>query len=212
MDYAKLQKKAWEDISEFQQRAADQVAQSYIDANSHVSKPFQDVSCRVQGPILYDLNHNFCQAWEESKRPSSLFRELCWLTWLPGMRIHVMAVDKIVDALHDEMDPGFIARRKALPLSAFNLPDARHNLQLTSHPAASLRKDYKGVLRQPHQADASLHLHSEPIYSIQALGRALDRVLCALTGGRLSRSSIRVHIDIDAGKRWHGSANLRCGC
>lgn len=152
MDHARLQRKAWESVSEHQRRAADEVAQAYIDARSHVAKPYQDVSCRVRGPILYDLNHNFCEAWEESKRPSSLFRELYWLTWLPGLKIHAMVAEKIEDSLHHEMDPGFIARRRAIPLSAFNLPNARHNLQLLRtqplHCEKSIKECYANLTRQ----------------------------------------------------------------
>lgn len=152
MDHAKLQKKAWEKVSESQRRGSDQVVQAYIDANSHVSKPFQDVSCRVQGPILYDLNHNFCQAWEESKRPSSLFLELCWLAWRPSLRNPAKVLEKIGDALHKEMDPGFVARRRALPLKAFDLQDARHNLQLLRtqplHAEKTIKECYANLTRQ----------------------------------------------------------------
>lgn len=152
MDHAKLQKKAWETVSEFERRVADQVAQAYIDGHSHVAKPYQDVSCRVQGPILYDLNHNFCQAWAESKRPNSLFRELCWLAWLPRLKPAVKIAGKIGDAQHTEMDAGFIVRRKALALSAFNLPDGCHNLQLLRtqplHGEKTIKECYANLTRQ----------------------------------------------------------------
>lgn len=154
MDHAKLQKKAWDNIRGAQRRASAEIAQSYIDARSHVAKPFQDVSCRVQGPILYDLNHNFCQAWEESKRPSRLFRELCWLTWLPGLMMYAKVGEKIMDTRHNEMDPAFIARCKALPLNAFDLPDGRHNLQLLrTHPLhgeKTIKECYANLTRQMH--------------------------------------------------------------
>lgn len=152
MDHAKLQKKAWESISEFQRRAAAQTVQSYIDANSHVAKPFQDVSCRVQGPILYDLNHNFCEAWKESKRPSRLFRELCWLTWLPSLRLGAKLAEKVGDLFHEEIDSGFIARREAIPLSAFEKLNARHNLQLLRtqpmHSEKTIKECYANLTRQ----------------------------------------------------------------
>ena len=155
MDHIRLQKKAWKmgeqfdsvgsGMTESQQRAKERAVQSYIDANSHVSKPFQDVSCRVRGPILYDLNHNFSQAWEESKRPSSLFRELCWLAWLPRGK-------KIDGQLPEEMDADFIARRRALTLEAFDLPDGRHNLQLLRtqplHGEKSIKECYANLTRQ----------------------------------------------------------------
>jgi phosphatidylserine/phosphatidylglycerophosphate/cardiolipin synthase-like enzyme len=153
MDHAKLQRKAWQqDVSESQRYNRENRAQSYIDANSHVSKPFQDVSCRVRGPILYDLNHNFCQAWEESKRPSGLFRELCWLAWLPGPRVAAKVIEKIGNALHHEMDEGFSARRKAIALGVFDLPNGRHNLQLLRtqpmHGEKTIKECYANLPRQ----------------------------------------------------------------
>jgi len=153
MDHVRLQKKAWEQgMSESQRYGRENTAQSYIDANSHVAKPYQDVSCRVRGPILYDLNHNFCQAWDESKRPSGLFRELCWLTWLPGPGIATKVIEKVADRLHNEIDDGFIARRKALPLSAFDLPSERHNLQLLRtqpmHGEKTIKECYANLPRQ----------------------------------------------------------------
>lgn len=48
----------------------------YLEKNSSIAIPYQDISCRVCGPVLFDLNHNFCQAWSESKRPLSLIAEI----------------------------------------------------------------------------------------------------------------------------------------
>ncbi|MYN01753.1 phospholipase [Pseudoduganella sp. DS3] len=116
--------------SEAQRRKKEQLVQSHIDAHSHVAKPYQDVSCRLQGPILYDLNHNFCQAWTESKPPSSTFKKLAWWvppTLFPGTKETLIWVE---DKLHQEMDPGFIERRKTIDLRALSLRDGRHNVQL----------------------------------------------------------------------------------
>ncbi|OEZ99927.1 phosphatidylserine/phosphatidylglycerophosphate/cardiolipin synthase family protein [Duganella sp. HH101] len=161
MDHVELQKSAWKHGRQFdsfnsgmtddQQREKERSVQSYIDAHSHVAQPYQDVSCRVRGPILYDLNHNFCQAWQESKRPSSLFCDLGWLMWLPQLTPVKLAC-KVGDLLQDEMDPDFIARRKRLSLDAFDLPYGHHNLQLVRtqplHAEKSIKECYANLTRQ----------------------------------------------------------------
>lgn len=45
----------------------ERAAKLFRDRHSFIAMPYQDVSCRVCGPVLYDLNHNFCQAWRESR-------------------------------------------------------------------------------------------------------------------------------------------------
>jgi phosphatidylserine/phosphatidylglycerophosphate/cardiolipin synthase-like enzyme len=160
-EHAKVEKAAWkkgEQFDEFHRATPDAVrrkeraVQHYIDAHSHVAKPYQDVSCRVRGPILYDLNHNFCQAWQESKRPSSLFRELCWLAWLDEVRTAIKVVKKIGDKLHKEMDHDFIERRKKIPLNAFDVPYGHHTLQLLRtqplHGEKCIKECYANLTRQ----------------------------------------------------------------
>jgi phosphatidylserine/phosphatidylglycerophosphate/cardiolipin synthase-like enzyme len=51
--------------------------------NTFVAKPYQDVSCRVAGAILYDLNHNFCQAWKDSHRAGGLLARIAGLLTTP---------------------------------------------------------------------------------------------------------------------------------
>lgn len=162
MDHGKLQKKAWKQgqyfegpnyrLTEAQQRDKERAVQSYIDQNSYVTKPYQDVSCRVLGPILYDLNHNFCQAWSESTRPSSIFTELCWFVQLPASLRPPNPFKKAGDWMHNEMDPEFIARRNKIPLSAFNLPSGNHNLQLLRtqplHGEKCIKECYANLTRQ----------------------------------------------------------------
>jgi len=160
-DHVDLQKAAWKkgqrfdnfnfNMTEAEQREKERVVQAHIDAHSHVTQPLQDVSCRVRGPILYDLNHNFCQAWEESRPPASFLCELSRLVWLPP--IHPIKIAcKVADALHREMDPGFIARRARLDSSAFNLRDGHHNLQLIRtqplHAEKTVKECYANLTRQ----------------------------------------------------------------
>jgi len=160
-DHAELQKDAWKkgqqfdsfnlSMTEAEQREKERVVQAYIDAHSHVAQPYQDVSSRVRGPILYDLNHNFCQAWEESQPPASLLCDLPRFAWLSPM-LAVKAVCKVADAFHREMDPDFIARRKRLDASAFDLPYGHHNLQLLrtqpQHAEKAIKECYANLTRQ----------------------------------------------------------------
>lgn len=162
MDHATLQNKAWSQgqgfdafhyrMTESQESNKERAVQSYLDAHSYVSKPYQDVSCRVRGPILYDLNHNFCQAWEESTPPSPLFAELCWLIQIPTLLEPLKVVKKIQHYFHDEMDPQFIARRKKLSLGAFDLPGGKHSLQLLRtqplHGEKVIKECYANLTRQ----------------------------------------------------------------
>jgi phosphatidylserine/phosphatidylglycerophosphate/cardiolipin synthase-like enzyme len=126
--------------------------QAYIESHSHVAKPYQDVSCRLRGPILYDLNHNFCQAWKESKLPSSLPRELGWLHPFPVLNGVEAISNKVNDARHVDMDPGFIERRNEIRLSAFKLPDGQHNAQLLRtqpmHCEKAIKECYANLTRQ----------------------------------------------------------------
>lgn len=162
MDHVKLQEKAWKQGQGFdafnytmtasQEREKVRVVQAYLDAHSYVSKPYQDVSCRVRGPILYDLNHNFCQAWEESTPPSSLFARLCWLIQVPMPLKPVNVVKKIQHYLHDEMDPQFVARRKNFTPGSFNFSGGNHNLQLLRtqplHGEKCIKECYANLTRQ----------------------------------------------------------------
>lgn len=162
MNEVELDRKAWKQgqgfdyfnnqPTESQRRAKERAQQAYVDAHSYVGMPYQDVSCRVQGPILYDLNNNFCQAWQDSRRPSSLFRDLCWLLEFPSPFPRINPVEKIGDLFHDEMDSDFIKRRKALPLEAFNIPYGHHTLQLLrTHPQygeKAIKECYANLTRQ----------------------------------------------------------------
>ena len=160
MEHVALQKAAWKEgesydrvgpgyqLSSKQQAAKERLVQSYIEKNSHVVKPYQDVSCRLRGPILYDLNHNFCQAWENSTLPPSLFMDTAWFFYSPIKTI----TNKIKKFLHDEIDENFISRRANIPLKAFNLKNGPHNVQLLrtepNHKEKSIKECYANLNRQ----------------------------------------------------------------
>lgn len=125
-------------------------AKLYIENNSHVAKPYQDVSCRVQGGILYDLNHNFCQGWQESESPSSLFLDILKVN--PAWRLGIDAIRKVKDAFHDEMDANFVTRRQKIPWIAFSLKKGPHSAQLIRtqplHDEKSIKECYANLTRQ----------------------------------------------------------------
>ncbi|WP_229417251.1 phospholipase D-like domain-containing protein, partial [Massilia sp. Root418] len=125
--------------------------QAYLEQDSWVVKPYQDVSCRVRGPVLWDLNHNFCQAWQESERPKSLLGELG--SWTPpAVRLAQKATKVVVDAVVPQREPEFIAQRNALPSSAFKLARGQHSAQLLRtqplHGEKSIKECYANIFIQ----------------------------------------------------------------
>ncbi len=50
----------------------------FMEQNAFTAKPYQDVSMRVRGPILHDLNHNFCEGWSESRFANATLRNAFW--------------------------------------------------------------------------------------------------------------------------------------
>lgn len=164
MNHVALQKAAWKEgqcydtpasgyvLTERQQADKERLVQSYIDKHSRVSKPYQDVSCRLQGPVLHDLNHNFCQAWQESERPSSLFLDICRVVPASTLRLARAAARAIGDIFHSETDPSFIERRAKIPPSAFNLRNGEHSVQLVRtqpmHGEKGAKECYANLTRQ----------------------------------------------------------------
>ena len=161
IEHMQLQKAAWKEgehydsaspgyrLSPAQQATKERLVQSYIDRNSHVVKPYQDVSCRLHGPILHDLNQNFCQAWENSTEPPSFFVDTACLFIPP-----VWFAKKIGDWIHNKMDPDFITRRAKIPWEAFKLQNGQHNVQLLrtepQHAEKSIKECYANLTRQIH--------------------------------------------------------------
>lgn len=135
--------------TEHGKRALETAVKSYIENNSHIAKPYQDVSCRVQGGILYDLNHNFCQGWQESEQPSSLILDLIKIN--PAWRLGVAAIRKTKDGLSDEIDVKFIDRRQKIPVSAFSRKGP-HSAQLIRtqplHDEKGVKECYANLTRQ----------------------------------------------------------------
>jgi len=114
-------------------------------SGAHVAKPYQDVSCRVTGSILFDLNHNFCQGWQES-RPGSLPAEKI-------ENLSPLAIPAPVKRIWlNQESKKFIERRKKIPSQAFNLPKGKHDLQLMRtqpmHGEKVIKECYANMTRQ----------------------------------------------------------------
>jgi len=121
------------------------------------AKPYQDVSVRMRGPILYDLNHNFCQAWSESRGTTVTLKHAFWMgvsalvRFLPGPAGLADSLDRQAD-LASTPDPGFIERRKKLAALAFKRPGAKHSVQLMRtqpmHGEKAIKECYANLNRQ----------------------------------------------------------------
>jgi len=167
-DHVALQKEAWKQgelyapasgyiMTEQQQADKERLAQSYIDSHSRVTKPYQDVSCRLRGAVLYDLNHNFCQAWEESKYPKATFLENCWLVMVTIASTFVLgnprAAHQLIAARERQTkDLDFIQRRLSISCKALNVPKGRHNIQLLRtqplYGEKAIKECYANLTRQ----------------------------------------------------------------
>ena len=140
--------------SEAELQTKQRALEAALKRNAYVAKPYQDVSARVRGPILHDLNHNFCQGWHESTPPSSYFTEKYWLvTKYLARGIHAISrsVQKLV---HRDPDHDFAERRKAIKPDAFILRGGQHSMQLMRtqpmHGEKTIKECYANLNRQAH--------------------------------------------------------------
>lgn len=118
-----------------------------------IAKPYQDVSLRVRGPIMYDMNHNFCYGWEESEPSSPALNNAIWMT-APGMAgveepVAVKAAGQTPAAL-----PAIVQSRRHLKAADFALKDCHHSAQLLrTYPAyqeKSIKECYANLTRLAH--------------------------------------------------------------
>ncbi|CAN7570468.1 phospholipase [Pseudoduganella sp. LjRoot289] len=125
--------------------------QAYLDRDSWVAKPYQDVSCRLRGPVLWDLNHNFCQAWTESGRPKSLLAELTPLI-MPGVTLAREISDAVVLWGSSRNEPDFVDARNMMHWSLFKLARGHHSVQLLRtqplHGEKAIKECYANLTRQ----------------------------------------------------------------
>lgn len=140
--------------SEAELETKQRAVETALKRNAYVAKPYQDVSARVRGAILYDLNHNFCEAWSESTPPSSHFIEKYWLATKYLIRpLHNFsrAIQKLV---HPDPDHDFAERRQAVKPDAFVVHGGLHSAQLLRtqpmHGEKSIKECYANLSRQMH--------------------------------------------------------------
>ena len=122
------------------------------------AKPYQDVSTRLRGPILYDLNHNFCQAWTESSEPAGMVMDLlspvrAFLKHAPHGLPGTEAAGAIAAAKPIRPD-AFIDARTKLKSNDFLDGSGRHSVQLLRtqpmHGEKTIKECYANLTRQAH--------------------------------------------------------------
>jgi len=117
------------------------------------AKPYQDVSLRVRGAILYDMNHNFCYGWAESEMGTPALNNAIWMT-PPGM---AGAQEPAVAAAAGQKPgkvPALVQSRQHLKAADFALKDCHHSAQLLrTYPAygeKSIKECYANLTRLTH--------------------------------------------------------------
>ena len=135
-------------------QAVTEYMERWTKKNAYVAKPYQDVSLRVSGPILFDLNQNFCEAWSESVPPSSVFMEQYWLTCAaaaPPLHRLGRELQKLVS---HEKDKAFAERRKDVKPDEFFIKNGMHSAQLLRtqpmHDEKMIKECYANLTRNTH--------------------------------------------------------------
>ncbi|KGF79718.1 phospholipase [Massilia sp. JS1662] len=131
------------------QRRAQRIAE-FTKKYAFTAKPYQDVSLRVRGPVLYDLNHNFCYGWTESEQATSTLLNALWMT-PPGRAAKAaLAMAKTIDKTPEKMPP-LVQSRHHLKAADFILRDGQHSAQLMrTYPAykeKSIKECYANLTR-----------------------------------------------------------------
>jgi phosphatidylserine/phosphatidylglycerophosphate/cardiolipin synthase-like enzyme len=131
------------------QRRAQRIAE-FVKKYAFTAKPYQDVSLRVRGPVLYDMNHNFCYGWAESEQADSTLFNALWMT-PPGLVVKAaLAVAKAIDKTPEKVPP-LVQSRRHLKAADFILRDGQHSAQLMrTYPAykeKSIKECYANLTR-----------------------------------------------------------------
>lgn len=126
-----------------------QMLARHLDRISFVAKPYQDVSCRVRGPVLANLNHNFCQAWLSSRQPASWLKDIHRMLsdWAlaPGKRAYRGLIPS-------DYDKAMADRRRAISWKSFVLDGNTHSAQILrtqpEYSEKSIKECYANLTRQ----------------------------------------------------------------
>jgi phosphatidylserine/phosphatidylglycerophosphate/cardiolipin synthase-like enzyme len=117
------------------------------------AKPYQDVSLRVRGSILYDMNHNFCYGWAESETGTPALNNAIWMT-PPGMAGASEPAVVKATGQKPEIVPALVQSRQRLKAADFALKDCHHSAQLLrTYPAyqeKSIKECYANLTRLTH--------------------------------------------------------------
>lgn len=141
--------------TEYEIKQKERAVQLFLDQHSFTAMPYQDVSCRVCGPVLYDLNHNFCQAWGESKRQASLAEGTLWTAARDTI---AEALLRFTQAIGDHIQPGaseaLLRQRSQIPSKAFASKNFHHSVQLLrtqpQHKEKTIKECYANLTRLTH--------------------------------------------------------------
>jgi phosphatidylserine/phosphatidylglycerophosphate/cardiolipin synthase-like enzyme len=121
--------------------------------HAFTAKPYQDVSLRVRGSVLYDLNHNFCSGWMESQMGAPELSNAIWMT--PPVMVggpHPAAAKGA--SKQTEKVLAFEKSRQNLKPADFALKDCHHSAQLLrTYPAyqeKSIKECYANLTRLTH--------------------------------------------------------------
>jgi phosphatidylserine/phosphatidylglycerophosphate/cardiolipin synthase-like enzyme len=143
---------------------AQEKMRNFVSANAFTAKPYQDVSMRVRGPILFDMNLNFCEGWAESgfiksrvRHAVSVAKTIMVPTPVSKNALNFLSrnmdVGKELEGMvYKEPDPEFIKRRKSLNASLFALEGGKHSAQLLRtqpmHKEKGIKECYANMVRQ----------------------------------------------------------------
>jgi phosphatidylserine/phosphatidylglycerophosphate/cardiolipin synthase-like enzyme len=135
------------------QRRAQRIAE-FTKKYAFTAKPYQDVSLRVRGPVLYDLNHNFCYGWAESEQATPTLFNALWMTPLGLAAKAALAVAKAIDKKPEKVPP-LVQSRQHLKAADFILRGGQHSAQLMrTYPAykeKSIKECYANLTRLTQQ-------------------------------------------------------------
>lgn len=152
--YAHVMPGAKPPLSRKQQRIDEFFAQ-----HAFTAKPYQDVSLRVRGPIVFDLNHNFCEGWSESRPANASLKLALWMTkpiarLTPGRLVEEELCKAAYKLANHERDTAFIAGRAKFKAEAFKIPAGQHSAQLIRtqpmHKEKAIKECYANLTRQIH--------------------------------------------------------------
>lgn len=125
----------------------------FVSKYGFIAKPYQDVSLRVRGPILYDMNHNFCYGWEESESGTQSLNNAVWMT---PLSMAGAAAQALVNATvrKPENVPALVQSRQQIKPSDFEQRNCHHSAQLLrtypEYQEKSIKECYANLTRLTH--------------------------------------------------------------